>query len=99
MKQSYRETISYSNTYLEQLFAGWFEREDEAKGAELFQQAEIELRLEIDNQMPYIRYICRNHPAVGAEALRVDVEGYALEIACNRKHRDSNELLGDFDKR
>ena len=75
---------------LEQLFVGWFEQEDEAKGAELFQQAEIELRLEIDNQMPYIRYICRNHPSVGAEALRVDVERYALELAFNRKHPKFN---------
>ncbi|MBC8232926.1 hypothetical protein H8E77_25570 [bacterium] len=97
--QSYRETVSYSNTDLETLFAGWFEQKDESKGAELLRIIEIELLLEIEDKMSYIRFICQYHPSVGPEDLRVDVERYAWELAFERKHRDAQEPFGDVDKR
>lgn len=97
--QSYREAISYSNADLELLFVGWFEQGDESKGAKLFQIAEIELLAEIDDQMPYIKYICKYHPSVGPEDLRIHVEPYARFLAFKREHRNPDEPLGDADKR
>jgi hypothetical protein len=78
---------------------GWFEQEDESKKAELLRIVEIELLLETEKQMPYIRYICQNHPSVGPEDLRVDIELYAKEIAFKRRHRDAKEPVGDVPKR
>lgn len=43
MIQSAKGTVPYSNADLEPLFIGWFDKEDEAKKAELLRIVEIEI--------------------------------------------------------